>query len=72
MHKGAYVQAALTMETSRPGEFPLGNSRKNQGFSPIRNVRFRFYNPLRHRRLPRNSPPALALMGEGGRETIIW
>src|SRR5438445_2458704 len=30
---------------------PRGNSRKNQGFSPTRNVRFSLYNPLRHRRL---------------------
>jgi hypothetical protein len=50
----------------------IGASRKNQRFSPTRNVRFSLYNPLRHRRLRANRPSALALMGQGGRETIIW
>src|SRR6266480_1936421 len=43
---------AFPYGTSRFGGISLGgNSRKNHGFSPTRNVRFSLYNPLRHRRL---------------------
>lgn len=60
------------MELLAKGEYPLGEfSQKNKGFSLPETCAFLFTT---HRDIGdcAQLAPALALMGEGGRETIIW